>query len=45
MLLLYHATFYAELTFHVSDPGSWSLAGLPLNLVRKLLGRACRSFS
>lgn len=35
MLLLYHATFYAQLTFRVSDPGTWSLTGLPLNLVRK----------
>ena len=35
MLLLYHATFYAQLTFRASDPGTWSLAGLPLNLIRK----------
>jgi peptidoglycan/LPS O-acetylase OafA/YrhL len=36
MLLLFHATFYSEQTFRVSDPSTWTLAGLPLNLMRKL---------
>ena len=35
MLLLYHATFYAEQTFQLSNPASWTLAALPLNLIRK----------
>lgn len=35
MLLVYHATFYAEQTFQISNPATWSLAALPLNLIRK----------
>jgi peptidoglycan/LPS O-acetylase OafA/YrhL len=35
MLLVYHATFYADLTFHIGDTSSWSLAGVPLYLIRK----------
>lgn len=36
MLLLYHSTFYADLTFRLGQPESWSLAGLPLSIVRKM---------
>lgn len=36
MLVFYHCTFYGEYRFRLSDASSWTLAGLPLYLVRFL---------
>ncbi len=36
MLLLYHATFYADHSWSSADPATWSLAGLAVNLVGRL---------
>ncbi len=34
MLVLYHATFYGEYRFRLSDASTWTWAGLPLYVIR-----------
>ena len=36
MLMFYHATFYAEHSWQTSDPSTWTLGGLAINLVGRL---------
>ena len=36
MLMFYHATFYAERSWISSDPSTWTLGGLGINLVGRL---------
>jgi len=36
MLVMYHATFYASHSWRSSDPSTWSLGGLAINLIGRL---------
>ncbi len=36
MLMIYHASFYAEYSWVSSDPSTWSLGGLGINLISRL---------
>lgn len=36
MLVMYHATFYAEHSWRSGDPGSWTIGGLAVNLFGRL---------